>query len=76
MEDLKIVEVHKDWDGRKITDVKLSNGEIVSINRAIQMCESGQLPGYIIGTRYDGESYLRTRPDGTRGNNLSNLPEF
>lgn len=76
MEDLKIVEVHKDWDGRRIEDVKLSNGEIVSMQKAVKMCNNGQLPGYIVATRWDGEEYLRTRPNQTRGDNLRKLPEF
>lgn len=76
MEGLKIVEVRKDWEGRKITDVKLSNGEIVSMQKAVKMCSNGQLPGYIIAKRWDGEEYLRTRPNQTRKDNLDKLPEF
>lgn len=76
MEGLKIVAVHKDWEGRKIEDVKLSNGEIVSMQKAVKMCNSGLIPDYITATRWDGYEYLRTRPNQTRGDNLRNLPEF
>lgn len=75
MDDLTIVGVQKEVDGRTKA-YKLSDGQIVSVDRAVSMANTGQLPGYIVSTSATCEAYLRTRPDRSRRNNLSKLPEF
>ena len=74
-DDLKIIAVQKEISG-EVRAYKLSDGRIVSVQKAVDLCNRGILGGYITATRWDGDAYIRTRPDGTRGNNLSNVPEF
>lgn len=73
--DLKIVAVQKEVNG-EVRAYQLSDGRIVSVHKAVEMCNRGLLGDYITASRWDGDAYIRTRPNGTRGDNLSNLPEF
>lgn len=76
MEEVTIVAVRKNFEGRPIM-YKLSDGREVSVVEAVNICNMGGLAGlYLTAQRWDGEWYIRSRPDGTRSNNLLNLPEF
>lgn len=72
-----VVAVRKNESG-DITDLKLSSGNVVSINEAIQMAKNDNLPGYNVGrTRGDNpHDVLRGNADGDPSNNLDNLPSF
>ena len=57
----------------RITGYKLSDESIVSKPEAVSMAKLGQIAGVGIAHRGDTE-YLKSIPDHTEGNNLSNLP--
>lgn len=57
----------------KVTGYELSNGEIVSKADGIALAKAGEIKNVGVATR-KGNEYLRTLPDGSEGNNLSNLP--
>ena len=55
---------------------KLSNNEVVSLDRAISMCEQGELPNYNVGTSKPGTKYIRGNADDDSTNNLDQMPTF
>lgn len=57
----------------RVTGYQLSNGEIVSKEQGVALAKQGEINGVGVATR-NGSEYLRTLPDGSEGNNLSNLP--
>lgn len=57
----------------KVTGYELSNGEIVSKADGVALAKAGEIKHVGVATR-KGNEYLRTLPDGSEGNNLSNLP--
>ncbi len=59
----------------KITGYQLSNGETVSKEQGVAMAKAGDIQGVGVAHRKDSE-YLKSLPDGTEGNNLSNLPSI
>ena len=59
----------------KISGYQLSDGNIVSKEAGISMAKSGEIKGVGIAHRKDSE-YLKSLPDGTESNNLSNLPSI
>ncbi len=60
-------------DSGTVTGYKLSNGEVVTKDRAVQMAKEGGIAG--VGVAKNGNTeYLRSLPDSTESNNLSNLP--
>lgn len=69
----KITKVRKNPDG-DITDVMLENGNVYSINEAIDLARKGMLEGVNVGRAKNGREYLRSNPDGNEGNNLDNMP--
>ena len=61
-----------------VETIKDSSGEIMQYvleNKAqgVEMAKNGQIDGVIIAHSKKGEEYLRTKPDGTQGNNLSSM---
>lgn len=72
-----VVAVRRD-DSGNISELKLSSGNVVQINEAINMAKNGDLPGYNVGrTRGDNpHDILRGNADGDSSNNLDNLPTF
>lgn len=73
---LKIVAVQKEVDG-DVRAYMLSDGQVVSVQKAVDLCNQGQMDSmYITAIRWDGDAYIRTRPNSKRADNLSNLPEF
>ena len=75
METASIVKVRKNNDG-DITDVMLGNGNVYSVNEAIIMAKDGLLEGVNVGRAKNGREYLRSDPNGTKKDNLDNLPTF
>ena len=59
--------------GGKVTGYQLSDGTAVSKEEGVSMAKSGDIQGVGIAHRKDSE-YLKSLPDGTENNNLSNLP--
>lgn len=57
----------------RITGYQLSDGNIVAKEDAVNMAKSGDIAGVGIAHRKDTE-YLKSIPDGSDQNNLSNLP--
>lgn len=57
----------------RITGYQLSDGRTVSKQEGVDLAKAGEING--VGVAHRGSSeYLKTIPDGTEGNNLSNLP--
>lgn len=59
--------------GGRITGYQLSDGSNVSKEEGIAMAKAGDIQGVGIAHRNNSE-YLKSLPDGTENNNLSNLP--
>ena len=60
-------------EGGPITGYQLSDNTVVEKQQAINMAKQGQIAGVGIAHRGDTE-YLKSIPDGSENNNLSNLP--
>lgn len=71
----KIIKIRKDDEG-EITDVMISNGDILPLNHAISMAREGALEGIQVGRGRDGGLFLRVETSNMGGENLSNLPTF
>ncbi len=59
----------------RITGYQLSDGTTVSKQEGVDLAKAGEINGVGVAHRGDSE-YLKTIPDGTEGNNLSNLPSI
>ena len=60
-------------EGGKITGYQLSDNSIVDKQHAVDMAKQGQIAG--VGIAHHGETeYLKSIPDGSENNNLTNLP--
>lgn len=57
----------------RITGYQLSDGNVVTKEQGVALAKSGDIAGVGIAHRKDTE-YLKSIPDGTDDNNLSNLP--
>ena len=62
-------------EGGRITGYQLSDNTIVEKQQAVDMAKQGQIAGVGIAHRVDTE-YLKSIPDGSENNNLSNLPSI
>lgn len=71
----KITKVRKNPDG-DITDVMLTDGNVYSIDQAINLARDGAIEGVNVGKAKNGREYLRSNPNGDSGDNLDNLPQF
>jgi len=60
-------------EGGRITGYQLSDNSFVEKQQAVDMAKQGQIAGVGIAHRGDTE-YLKSIPDGSENNNLSNLP--
>ncbi len=60
-------------EGGRVTGYQLSDGRILEKAEAITLARSGGIIGVGISER-KGNEYLKSLPDGTENNNLSNLP--
>ncbi|MDU4324803.1 DUF3892 domain-containing protein [uncultured Clostridium sp.] len=68
----KIVETIKNSSG-EIMQYVLENGQTVEKAQGVEMAKNGEIDGVIIAHSKKGEEYLRTKPDGNEGNNLSSM---
>ena len=59
----------------RVVGYKLSDGQVLSKEESIQLAKQGGIQGVGIATR-KGNEYLKSLPDGTEDNNLSNLPSI
>lgn len=57
----------------RVTGYQLSDGSTVSKEEGVELAKSGGIQGVGIAHR-DGKEYLKSIPDGTESNNLSQLP--
>lgn len=57
----------------EISEYVLSNGETISKAVGVERAKNGEIDGVIIAHSRKGEEYLRTKPDGSEGNNLSSM---
>ncbi len=59
----------------KIAGYQLSDGTTVTKEEGVSMAKAGDIKGVGVAHRKDSE-YLKSLPDGTESNNLSNLPSI
>lgn len=59
--------------GGKVTGYQLSDERIVNKQEGVALAKQGQIAGVGVAHR-NGAEYLKSIPDGTEENNLSNLP--
>ena len=66
------------YDNKSISDVKLSTGEVISLETAIALAENKLLSGYSAGSTMHGGRFLRTKPspDNDGGKSIHDLPQF
>lgn len=57
----------------KVSGYKLSGGSTVTREEGVQLAKQGGIRGVGVGIN-KGTEYLKSLPDNTEGNNLSNLP--
>lgn len=57
----------------RVDGYQLSDGTTVSKEQGVQLAKEGGINGVGIAHR-NGNEYLKSIPDGTENNNLSNLP--
>lgn len=62
-------------EGGRVTGYQLSDNSLVKKQQAVNMAKQGQIAGVGIAHRGDTE-YLKSIPDGSENNNLSNLPSI
>ena len=60
-------------EGGRITGYQLSDNSVVQKPQAVEMAKQGRIASVGIAHRGDTE-YLKSIPDGSENNNLSNLP--
>lgn len=66
------------YQDKDISAVKLSTGDIISIEAAIALAENALLSGFRAGRNARGDKTLRAMPnyDGKGKNSIHNLPQF
>ena len=66
------------YQDKDITAVKLSTGDVISIEAAIALAENALLSGFRAGRNARGDKTLRAMPNygGTGKNSIHNLPQF
>lgn len=70
-----ITAVRKNNEG-DIVELQLSSGEVVDYHQAQQMAKDGSIEQVNVFRGRDGDEHLRSDADGTKENNLDNLPLF
>lgn len=71
----RIVAIKNGKDG-DIEAYELSCGKVVTREEAIALVKEGKIEGVQVLESRNGEEYLRSRPDDSEGNNLSELPKI
>lgn len=66
------------YQDKEISAVKLSTGDIISIEAAIALAENALLNGFRAGRNARGDKTLRATPnyDGKEKNSIHKLPQF
>lgn len=59
----------------RVVGYKLSDGQVLDKDESIKLAKQGGIRGVGIATR-KGNEYLKSLPDESEGNNLSNLPSI
>ncbi|MCL2571261.1 MAG: DUF3892 domain-containing protein [Defluviitaleaceae bacterium] len=59
----------------KVTGYQLSTGQVLDKETGVALAKQGGIKGVGISER-NGNEYLKSIPDGTESNNLSNLPSI
>jgi len=59
----------------KVTGYQLSTGQVLDKESGVALAKHGGIKGVGISER-NGNEYLKSIPDGTENNNLSNLPSI
>jgi len=72
---MKIVKVRKNADG-DITNVLTSTGEEVDVSKAVALAKIGTVESVIVGKNRNGNDVIKSSPNGTKEDNLDNLPTF
>jgi len=62
-------------EGGRVTGYRLSDNSVLGKAEAVQLARQGGIIGVGIAHRGDTE-YLKSIPDGSESNNLSNLPSI
>lgn len=62
-------------DGGHVTGYQLADGSVLDKPEAVELAKQGGIAGVGIANR-NGNEYLKSLPDDTEGNNLSNLPSI
>ena len=62
-------------EGGRVTGYQLSDGNILSKSEGVLLAKQGGIQGVGISTR-NGNEYLKSLPDASEDNNLSNLPSI
>ena len=57
----------------RVEGYELANGEILTKREGVALAKAGGIRGVAVAVR-NGSEYLRSLPDGTESDNLSNLP--
>ena len=60
-------------NGGRVSGYKLSDGQVIDKQQGVQLAKQGGISGVGISSR-NGNEYLKSLPDETEDNNLSNLP--
>ena len=61
--------------GGRVTGYKLSDGQVLSKEAGVSLARHGGIVGVGIAIR-NGSEYLKSLPDDSENNNLSNLPSI
>lgn len=71
----KIIKIRKDDTG-DVTDIMLSNGDILPLNRVITLAKEGAIEGVQVGQGRNGTEFLKIDFNESDSDNLNNLPIF
>lgn len=61
--------------GGKVTGYQLSDGRVLAKEEGVNLARQGGIAGVGIASR-NGNEYLKSLPDSSENNNLSNLPSI
>ncbi len=70
-----IIKVNKNANN-DIEQVMLDDGQILDMDTAIELVDSGKIDGVNVGTAKNGRKFLRANPNDKKEDNLDYLPTF
>lgn len=71
----KIIKIRKDNSG-DVTDIMLSNGDILPLNHVITMAKEGAIEGVHVEKGRNGAEFLKIASNDIGSDTLSNLQTF